>query len=32
MISNALKAGVGFYNRLSSIQLTFIQKAFLFLV
>ena len=32
MISNTLKAGVGFYNRLSSIQLTFIQKAFLFLV
>ena len=32
MISNTLKAGVGFYTRLSSIQLTFIQKALLFLV
>ena len=32
MISNTLKFGVGFYNRLSSIQLTFIQKAALFLI
>ena len=32
MISNTLKAGVGFYNRLSSIQLTFVQKAAFFLI
>lgn len=32
MINNTLKSGAGFYNRLSSIQLTFIQKAALFLV
>ena len=32
MISNTLRAGVGFYNRLSSIQLTFVQKAAFFLI
>ena len=32
MISNALKTVVGFYNRLSSIQLTFLQKAALFVI
>ena len=32
MIKNVLESGIGFYNRLSTLQLTFIQKAVIFVV